>query len=46
MSKSNKQSKNANARANQIEPKPGLRAGVKRWARYIKRTTARERKAQ
>jgi hypothetical protein len=46
MSKSQRQSTNAMARANGIEPKPGIRAGVKRWARYIKRTTRKERKAQ
>lgn len=46
MSKVQAQSKNANVRANGVEPKPNSRAGVKRWARYIKRTTPKERKAQ
>lgn len=46
MSKSQRQSRNENMRANQVEPKPGLKAGVKRWARYIKRTTLVERKSK
>ena len=46
MSKATRQSRNENMRANQVEPKPGLRAGVKRWARYLKRTTLVERKAK
>lgn len=46
MGKLEKQSRNENMRANQIEPKPGPKAGVKRWARYLKRTTPVERKAK
>ncbi len=32
-----RRSQNANQRANGIEPEPGDYAGVKRWARYLKR---------
>lgn len=46
MSKSQKQSRNENMRANGVEPKPGPKAGVKRWARYLKRTTPVERKSK
>lgn len=46
MGKRQKQDKNENLRANQVEPKPGAYAGIRRLARYIKRTTKAERKAQ
>ena len=45
MSKTQRQSRNENMRASGIEPKPGRYAGVKRVARYVKRTTKVERKA-
>jgi hypothetical protein len=41
MSLSQRQSRNANSRANGNEPEPGSFAGVKRWMRYHKRVTAR-----
>jgi hypothetical protein len=34
--------RNANLRANGVEPGPGLYAGVKRWARYLRRVPRRE----
>ena len=47
MGKRQKQDKNDNLRANQVEPKPNMvYAGIRRLARYIKRTTKAERKAQ
>lgn len=30
--------RNSQQRAKGIEPRPGVYAGVKRWARYLKRT--------
>jgi hypothetical protein len=34
--------RNANLRASGVEPEPGPYAGVKRWARYLKRVPRRE----
>lgn len=44
MGKVQKQSKNENLRASGVEPKPSVYAGIRKLARYIKRTTKTERK--
>jgi hypothetical protein len=38
--------RNANLRANGTEPEPGPYAGVKRWARYLRRVPRRDVKVK